>query len=608
MNADQWWATSSFAPMDDQSPWRALVGLVTPHRFMLTMMALVLAASGALPLIGPLLIAKFIDDAANGASSNHLLTLAAIYVALGLSRQVMSVAVAWTASDLAWRVTNELRSDLATHVLGLDLAFHRSTSPGELVSRVDGDVTAVSEFIANFAVKAAAAGVTLVGLIMVVLWRDWRIGLGMALYLVIAVGTMYLLRNRAVDEAAGEQAATGRLLGEIEERLAGADDLRSNGGGSHAVATLQTASARVLRSWLRAERRGVGLWVMSNAVFVIGGLVILAVDAAMLQRGAITLGTAYLVFQYTQILREPLGKLADETERVQRAAGGMSRTIKLLGERSTIPGSGTATLPVGALDLDLDQLGFEYRDESEPTKVIDNLTLSIPAGTSVGVLGRTGSGKTTLARLLLRLVEPTSGTVSLGGVALTDVALADLRARTGVVSQDVHLFAASIRDNLVLFDHTIDDDAVRAALDELDLLDWVEAMPEGLDTELGPGGTGLSAGEGQLIALTRLFLRSPDFVLLDEASSRVDPDTEARITAAIDRLIAGRTAVVIAHRLSTVERLDEIVVLEDGVMVEHGPTRALRADPTSRYARLLALGADIALDEAADPVLDRGPR
>lgn len=580
------------------SPWRAFLRLVAVHRARLTLMSLVLAVAGALPLAGPLLIAAFIDEAADGATNERLLFLAGVYVAMGLSRQLISVAVSWTAADLAWRVTNELRSELATHVLGLDLAFHRGTSPGELVSRVDGDVTALSEFISNFFVKAVAAVVTLIGLVIVVVFRDWRVGLGLAAYLAIATITVFLVRNRAVDEAADEQAATGRMLGEVEERLTGADDLRSNGGGSHAVATFQVASSRVLSSALARERQAVGLWIISNAVFVIGGLVILGVDAALLRNGSITLGTAYLLFQYTQILREPLSQLADEMERVQRAAGGMVRTLQLLSERSSMPAAGTTTPPPGALALALDQVSFTYDDEDEPVPVIDNLTFDLAAGRSLGVLGRTGSGKTTLSRVVLRLVDPTSGDVRIGGVSLRDMPLEHLRSRTGVVSQDVHLFAASIRDNLRLFDERVDDTMVKGALSELGLLDWVERMPRGLDTELGPAGEGLSAGEGQLIALTRLFLRSPDLVLLDEASSRIDPETELRVTQAIDRLTAGRTAIVIAHRLSTVERLDEILVLEQGRLLEHGTTAQLRADPNSRYAQYLAAGTQMAIDEA----------
>ncbi len=585
------------------SPWRALIGLVVPHRARLAGMAAVLAVAGALPLAGPLLIGRFIDDAVNGATSTRLLFLAGVYIAIGVTRQLMAVVVAWTAADLAWTVTNELRSELTRHVLSLDLGFHRRTSPGELVSRVDGDVTALSEFIAQFAVKAIAAAVTLVGIVVVVATQDWRIGVGFAVYLFVAVGVMYSLRNQSVDEAASEQAAMGRLLGEVEERLTGADDLRGNGGGSHAVATFQVASKRLLRAMLFREKQAVIFWVVSNAVFAFGGIAILATDAALLTSGSITLGTAYVFFQYTQILREPLGQLADETERVQRAAGGMTRTLELMAERSAIADAGTGSFPSGALSLTFDDVSFTYTDEEDGTPVLQHVSLELAPGTTLGVLGRTGSGKTTMARLLLRLVEPTAGQVRMGGVDTSTVPLSHLRARTGVVSQDVHLFAASIRDNLVLFDDTIPDERVRDALTELGLLDWVESMPNGLDTVLGPAGGGLSAGEGQLIALTRLFLREPDLILLDEASSRVDPATEERVTRAIDRLVRGRTAVVIAHRLSTVERMDEILVLDAGLVAEHGSQQELRDTAHSRYARLLATGANSEVDAA---LLDPG--
>ncbi|MCB0065724.1 MAG: ATP-binding cassette domain-containing protein, partial [Caldilineaceae bacterium] len=211
---------------------------------------------------------------------------------------------------------------------------------------------------------------------------------------------------------------------------------------------------------------------------------------------------------------------------------------------------------------------------------------------TLGVLGRTGSGKTTLTRLLYRLYDPDDGTIRLDGVDLRAVAPDELRRRVGVVTQEVQLFHATLRDNITFFDPQIDDAAIEAALAELGLLDWVRAMPDGLDTMLASGGHGFSAGEAQLLAFTRLLLRDPGLVILDEAASRLDPVTERRLEAAIDRLLENRTAVIVAHRLHTVQRADDILILENGAIVEYGARRVLAADPSSRFARLLQSGLE----------------
>jgi ATP-binding cassette subfamily B protein len=224
--------------------------------------------------------------------------------------------------------------------------------------------------------------------------------------------------------------------------------------------------------------------------------------------------------------------------------------------------------------------------------VLSDIIFDLPAGKVLGLLGRTGSGKTTLTRLLFRLYDPQLGRVLLGGSDLCDLALADLRARVGMVTQDVQLFAASIRDNLTLFDRTIDDARIERALGELGLREWAAALPAGLDTRIGAGGLGLSAGEAQLLAFARVFLRDPGLVILDEASSRLDPATERLLERAIGRLLQGRTAIVIAHRLGTVQRADEIMILDGGRVAEHGPRAALAADPGSRFAGLLRTGME----------------
>jgi ABC-type multidrug transport system fused ATPase/permease subunit len=241
-----------------------------------------------------------------------------------------------------------------------------------------------------------------------------------------------------------------------------------------------------------------------------------------------------------------------------------------------------------------DNVTFAYNDEEdeEGHPVLDGLDFTLPAGRILGVLGRSGSGKSTLARLLTRLHDPQDGSIRLDGAALTDVSVADLRHRVAMVTQDVQLFGASIRDNLTFFDPSIDDQRLLDVIEELGLTPWLETLESGLDSRLEASGSGLSAGQAQLLAFTRIFLRDPGLVILDEASSRLDPATEELIERAVGRLLADRTGIIIAHRLATIERADDILILEDGHIVEAGDRKELANDPNSRLSHLLTTGLE----------------
>jgi ABC-type multidrug transport system fused ATPase/permease subunit len=224
--------------------------------------------------------------------------------------------------------------------------------------------------------------------------------------------------------------------------------------------------------------------------------------------------------------------------------------------------------------------------------VLRDVDLQVDAGRVLGVVGRTDSGKTTLTRLIPRFHDPDTGAVRLGGVDLREVSLAAVRGRIGLVTQEVHLFNASVRDNVTLFDDTVPDDRVRDALETIGLGGWLRTLPQGLETRVGPGGAGLSAGQAQVLACARILLRDPDVVILDEASARLDPATERLVHDALGRLLVGRTGIVVAHRLSTIAFADDILVLEGGRVAEHGSRLALAADPESRYAGLLRVAAE----------------
>ncbi len=575
------------------SSWALFAELLRRNRLALGALAVVLTVASALPLAGPQLLRAFIDRAVADAPLTALLAVAGAYVVLGLAAQAAAVATTYAATRMAWSSTNALRERATASVLGLDLAFHAKTSPGTLIERVDGDATAITKLFTDVVFKVVGGALTLAGAVVLVTLEDWRVGAAMATY---AAGVGWLvvrLRDRAVPATTAERAAYAEVIGVVEEQLDGAEDLRAFGASDFALHRHTGASAAHLRAMRVAERASAGLWATTTGAFAFGSLLMLVAGWLLHRRGAATIGTVFLLFQYVQILRRPVETIAEQLQQVQRAAAGAERIRALLDERPAVVAEGARRLPAGALAVRFDRVSFCYADDGRA--VLADVDLDVPAGAVVGLVGATGGGKTTLARLALRLLDPTAGAVRLGGVDLRDVDPAELRRRVAIVTQDVQLFDATVRDNLTLFASAGDDVPGDAALSELlgdlGLGGWLTALPDGLDTVLG-GDVGLSAGQAQLLAVGRACLRDPGLAVLDEASSRVDPATAEVVEAALDRLLAGRTGIVIAHRLRAVRRADLVVVLDGGRIVELGAPGDLAADPDSRFARLLALESE----------------
>jgi ABC-type multidrug transport system fused ATPase/permease subunit len=572
---------------------RALLALLRPDAPRWLALGVLLAVGSALALAGPVVVRAIVDRATDGATTAEIARLAAAFLAIAVATQVIAVVVARQATINAWRTTNQLRLRITRHVLGLDHEFHRTHTPGELIQRVDGDVTSVSDFLGRVVPKAVSAALVVLGVLGVLSVLDWRLGVGMAVYLVAASLVVVALRHKAVQESAEELGAYARLYGGIEERLTAAEDLRANGAGVHAMWRFVEDSSGALAASVRRERAFLQMWWGVQGAVAVGAAGSLIVSAVLVDQGVITLGTAFLLFQYVLLVSRPLEELIHQLETVQKATGAMRRVIDLLDVHPTIVDRGTTEPPRGALAVSVRGVTFDYGDEQS---ILHDVDLDVAPGRSVGVVGRTGSGKTTFSRLLLRLVEATDGTVTLGGVPIEEIPLRTLRRRVALVPQEVELFEGTLRDNVTLFDAEPTDDAVRAALARAGL----DQLAEGdVHRPLGAGGAGLSAGEAQLLALARVWLRAPDLLVLDEATARVDPVTERRLEAGVAELMAGRTTFVIAHRLSTLRRVDEIVVFDRGRIVEHGDRAELVDRGDSRFRRLL----ELALEPSAEAVL-----
>lgn len=549
--------------------------------------AAVLVVSQVVPLAGPLLVKSFVDRARAGAGAAGLVVLAGAYLGVALASQGLAVAATWLGTRLAWRVCDRIRADVAAHLLSLDYAWLSRRTPGELIQRADDDITGMSQFYAQVVLQVVAGLMLMVGVVAVVWSQSWLAGIVLAAFVVVAIVVMHRAQAASVPSGVADRQATAELLGAVEERLAGLDDLRANGGGEHARRRFHEQSASAYRVAVRAVlAAGTGMSVV-YLTFAVGTAALLAVGIWLYHHHEVTLGTLFLLFQSMQLVRVALQKTADQLRDVQRAGGGAGRIGELLALRPRMTFGPECSPVERPAEVVLRDVGFAYQDGPP---VLSGIDIDVPAGSVLGVVGRTGSGKTTIARLLARLYDPVSGSVAVGGVDLRRLSAPALRRTVGFVTQDVQLFRSSVRDNLTMFGGEEGDDDLVAVLEALDLGAWLERLPDGLDTVLGPGAVGLSAGEAQLLALGRVLLADPAVVVLDEASSRLDPMTEARIDRAVGRLLLGRTGVVIAHRPHTLERADTVVVVDRGRMVEWGRRVDLEADARSRFGRLVAAG------------------
>lgn len=577
----------------------------------LTGLGLILFSGIALQILNPQVMRVFIDRALAGGELRALQGLGLLFIGIAVGQQLLGVLATYLTELLGWSATNQVRLDLARYTLGLDMSFHTAHTPGEMIERIDGDVTALSNFFSQFILQVVANVILIFGVLVVLLREDWRVTLSLGFFVALTLVILLRMINIAVPSWEKERQASASLYGFIEERLNGTEDIRSNDGVPYVLQRFYRLTRDLMRITIAASFRWAVVMNTTWVLFALGNALALIVSASLHRSGLITLGSVYMIIYYTNMISWPLERLTQQFQDLQKAGASLIRIMGIQQLQGKIAGEGdfaapsTSHLTPGPLAVKFQKVSFSYGDAQaapgadgstpagpDADLVLRDIEFHLVPRRILGLLGRSGSGKTTLTRLLFRLYDPTQGEISLDGKAVPGLPIQELRKRVGMVTQNIQLFHATVRENLTFFDPAITDEAVVQALRDLGLWDWYELLPQGLDTELESGGGGLSAGEAQLLAFTRIFLRDPGLVILDEATSRLDPATEHRIEQAVDKLVQNRTAIIVAHRLGTVQRADDILILEDGQVCEYGERAALAADPASRFSQLLQTGME----------------
>jgi len=535
---------------------------VLPHWPKVAFLTILTVGSLGLSLASPLITKRFIDEIAAGAPSRLVEQSTLAFIIVAVLAQAVAVADAFVAENLVWSSTNALRVDLIEHCLNLDARFFEGQSPGALVERVDGDVAEVSHFLSRFLVSIVISSLQLVGILVILVSIKPVIGLAFLLFAAIMLAALAATQQLAVPHWAALRVIATSTGSFVEGIITGLDDLVANGGAHYAIRGCYKLIRKTFVTSWKAAAASTVTGVVFNTSTAVGNGMAAVFGAYFYLHGSITVGTVVLLFNYVAMLIAPLGDFSGQIADWAKAGISLKR-IRTLFETTTNLAAGDGTIfPDGPCTIEFNDLCFSYRPNE---MVLKNVSLRLEPGKVYGLVGRSGSGKTTLTRLLYRQYDPSSGSIRWNGVDIRRLNIDSFQAKIGFATQEVELFKASVRDNLTFFNDEVTDVRIKEILTDIGLGPWLNGLPDGLDTKID-GTVALSAGQAQLLSLARVFLKEPKLILLDEITSRLDDEVDHDVHAAIDRLLEGRTVLIIAHHPSALRRADQVFCMDDGIL------------------------------------------
>lgn len=549
-------------------PIRRVVGWLRPHRRSLAWSAVLMLVVTGAGLARPQLVEVAIDDGMRGGDTAALRWAVVAFAVLVVVENAAGGLQRYTLIRIGVRVITDLRNRLFAHVLRLGQGFHDRNRPGDLMSRMTSDAETLSDFITWSVITTAQSVLTLGGIVVILLRED--VTLTLAAFTVVplmAAATWRWTRaTRARYTAVRE--AVGEVSARAEESLSGIRVVKALQQERAQRARFDEANALQRVEDLGTDRVSAAFYPVIDVLSDLAVAVVLGIGGLRVLSGDLDPGALVAIILYVQQFFEPVRDLTTRLDSIQDATAAGRRILEVLDTApSIVDRPGAVPLPAVRGHLRFEDVRFAYGDGPE---VLHGVDLDVPAGSTVALVGETGAGKTSIARLLGRFYDVTSGRVTIDGHDVRDVTLDSLRTHLAWVPQEVGLFRGTIRDNLRWGRPDATDAEVEAAARAIGADEMFAALPDGYETRLDEGGGGLSAGERQLVAFTRAVLTDPAVVVLDEATANVDVATEARMQAGLSELLDGRTAVVMAHRLSTIVGADQIVVVDAGRIVERG--------------------------------------
>lgn len=548
---------------------RKMLPFLKPHRKAFAIAALLLLLSVAGELAGPLILRMVIDNAIPQKSVRDIIFYSILFAGTFSFAMILSYIQVIIATKIGLAVVRDLKEEVFRHMLSLSLSFFDKHPTGKLMARVESDSERVRMLFSDVSMALLRNVAMVGGTIGIMMVADASITIWILLLLFpIALLTVPILKHmRKLYRRV--RAAYARISGFISEYVRSVPVLQVFGATGMASGRVHLEGKRYLNREIRAYFWEYGFWSFLGSCEIVAVVIILLSGRAGVISGAVSIGTVVMFVEYTRRLFGPVVMFSETLNMVQRAAASAERLFDILSTETLTPDGHLeeSDFPEDWKEIRFENVWFSYSKENQALK---DISFVIPKGRMVALVGASGGGKSTIVSLLMRFYEPTEGKITINGIDIRDFRLDVWRRRLGLVLQNVNLFSGTLSENLTVFKRDIPLENQKKALRTIEAEDILERIPGGLDGKISEGGLNLSMGQRQLINYARAVLIEPELLILDEATSSVDPGTEKRIQRSTDLIIKDRTALVVAHRLSTVTHASNIIVVQHGEIIEQG--------------------------------------
>lgn len=583
---------------------RRVLSYARPHRRLIGIFLVLVVIGAMLVVATPLLLQRLIDDGVIPGNRGLVIRIALLVGAIAILDGVLTMIERWYSSRIGESLIYALRTEVFGHVLKQPIAFFTRAQTGALVSRLNSDVIGAQQAFTSVLSNVVSNAVSLVLIVAAMLTLSWQLTLAALALLPLFLVPARIMGRRLAALSHDQMVLNADMGTTMTERfnVAGALLVKLFGRPDREQATYGDRAASVRDIGVRIALNRSFFFVALTMVASLATAMVYGFGGVMAVDGGLQVGTLVALAALLARLYGPLTAISNARVDVMTALVSFERVFEVLDLKPLVAQAPDAVdIPAEPVRLDVEDVSFRYPSADEVSlaslesiatgdrrvsgEILRNISFTVEPGQTVALVGPSGAGKTTITSLIARLYDPTSGTIRINGVPLTEATDASLRETVGMVTQEAHLFHETIRNNLLYARPDAPDDQLWAVLEQAQIVDLVRSLPEGLDTVVGDRGHRLSGGEKQRIALARLLLKAPGLIILDEATAHLDSESEAAVQRALDEALASRTAVVIAHRLSTIRAADRILVIDDGRIAEQG-THAELLGRSGLYADL----------------------